>query len=135
MAFEYESDYRHEASYKENKWARQSKNKASSHTYCSSNVNDIENPQLQIIYTYSILTDAAIVEDTYSYSVSDYESEIMWRKAKFKILFWHLPADTKKNQENCHSEWLVSPLKFEPDISPCEQEHLPPDPLAQYNGC
>jgi len=64
---------RHEASHGEYKWARQSNNKAPSHTYCSSNVNDIENPQLQIICTYSILIDAAIVEDNYSYSVSDCE--------------------------------------------------------------
>jgi len=53
--------------------------------------------------------------------VSDYESDRMWKKAivaKFKIMFWHLPTDTEKNHENCHSEWLVSPLKFEPGISP-----------------
>lgn len=130
----------HEASYKEYKWARQSKNKAPSHTNCSSNVNDIENPQLRIICTniYSIFIDAAIVEDTYNYSVSDHESERMWKKAivaKFKILFWHLPADTQKNHENCHSEWLVSTPKFELGISSCEQERLPPDPLAKYKVC
>ena len=70
--------------------------------------------------------------------VSGYEPERMWKKAivaEFKIMFWHLPADTEKNHENCHLEWLVSPLKFEPGISPYEHETLPPDPLAQHNVC
>jgi hypothetical protein len=61
--------------------------------------------------------------------VSDSEPERMWKKtivAKFKIMFWNLPTDTETNHENCHSERLVSPLKFEPGISPCEQDILPP---------